>query len=268
MEYYDSFADPPDKDILDKIVKVSKEVRTGNQHKVVKINRVLHQDSRTATCGYHAMKFIHDRLFGKTFPEATGFKEYEAEGGQVREREKAVRGFAAKYPKFVQVGEGFLDPGRCDNMHYQVKRELERHGDETIRTITVGRTPVQSAIKAAMNAISGGRLKEGLKRYNFDDLYHLFMIVTTSRGTPLRIEKNAIAQLKPGSMPRDAATAEVTRIPANTKVKDLYRNSSRKGFWLYRAAGGANSPEDGNCQDHIIELLTTINALTQECARS
>ena len=248
-EYYNSYGDPPTPEVRARLVAEGKRLWPDNV-KTLKINSVKQQDERSETCGWFATKFITDRLKGKSWKEVLGYD------GQVRKREADVDAFERRYPKFIQIGKGILDhPG--DNMPYVVKRELGKYGQDTIKSITVGRTPIERAVKAAVSLLSGNKLNGALSKYNYEDLYHLFIIVVTTRGVSIRMEKNATVQMYLGTMPRDAATVPVPNIPPDTRVEALYKDSSKPGFWLYSA--GTN-----NCQNHILNLLGAIGVLTPE----
>jgi hypothetical protein len=69
IEYFDPFGEEPSARFYTEIKKILSNGIFQN-----KVNRVKHQDDKTNTCGFHAMKFIVDRYTGKTFKEATGFE--------------------------------------------------------------------------------------------------------------------------------------------------------------------------------------------------
>ena len=57
-----------------------------------------------------------------------------------------------------------------------VKDILNRRGDAIVNSIRIGRTPVQSAIQGILKTLS---------TVNYDQLFHLFMVFNTSKGSIL-----------------------------------------------------------------------------------
>ena len=55
----------------------------------LKVNRVKHQaeGDDVATCGYHSMRFLIERLNGKSFPQATGYDDRIVDKSGKYERE-------------------------------------------------------------------------------------------------------------------------------------------------------------------------------------
>lgn len=87
VEFFDSFGReiPPD---IQHDVKLVVDILKPNTFLKLKSNHVIHQDDSTNNCGYFAMKFLIDRLRGKSFAEASGYddkmrdnksEKYEAE---------------------------------------------------------------------------------------------------------------------------------------------------------------------------------------------
>ena len=62
-----------------------------------------------------------------------------------------------------------------------VKDILNRRGDAIANSIRIGRTPVQSAIQGILKTLS---------TVPYDNLFHLFIVFSTSKGEIL-LEKNA-----------------------------------------------------------------------------
>ena len=64
IEHYDSFGEEPPAIFIDNFKNIGKQF---------KINNVKFQDVNSSNCGYFAMKFIRDRLAGKSFKDCTGW---------------------------------------------------------------------------------------------------------------------------------------------------------------------------------------------------
>ena len=72
---------------------------------------------------------------------------------------------------------------------------LKQYGAFTITHITLGRAPIHDMIDKAMQVLSLGRWDDLKKQYNYDRMYHLFMLVQLSNGSLLRVEKNAVVSI-------------------------------------------------------------------------
>lgn len=247
VEYSDSFGDHPTPSVQERIVAAGKRLWPDNV-KTLKINKIQRQSETSSTCGFHAMKFIRDRMSGKSFIDSTGYGDSRAHS-QVHAGEEGAKEFERKYPKFVQVGKGILDhPG--DNMPDAVKYMLEKHGQEPVSSIVVVRTPVNSIITTILNVATLGAFKSAVAKYNYDQLFHLAIVVNGK----YVLEKNATVQFSTGSRNGDRKPAVV---PAGVKVADLFKRGGSAGFWLY-------DPRSNNCQDFIITVLSGVGALTPE----
>ena len=72
-----------------------------------------------------------------------------------------------------------------------VNNFLRLHGNKHIRKITVSRTPIGAKIKYVADLITLGGFSANMKKLNYEDVYHLFMLVELDDGTLFRIEKNS-----------------------------------------------------------------------------
>jgi len=73
IEYFDSFARDPPESIMKQLKTLADKASDGLLK--FKINKVIHQNKNTETCGFHAAKFLIDRLNGKSFSQATGYED-------------------------------------------------------------------------------------------------------------------------------------------------------------------------------------------------
>lgn len=95
IEIFDPLAQDIQPTVLNQIKKKLK-----NGFYQIKVNRVKRQKDTTDTCGYHAMKFIHDRIAkGKTFKQATGYDIFD----KAIQGEKELKPFINKIQQFDVV---------------------------------------------------------------------------------------------------------------------------------------------------------------------
>lgn len=150
--------------------------------------------------------------------------------------------------------------GLIDTQVYptSVKNFLNAHGDEKVTKITLAREPVNSKVRSFLNTISLGLLDKAVKRVGHDQLFHLFAIIQTDKGT-YRIEKNQTLSMKSGGLP---SSSQAQILPINFSkditlgemIENTRKKMGDKSFFEY----------DGfskNCQDFIKNLLTA-NGIT------
>jgi hypothetical protein len=139
----------------------------------------------------------------------------------------------------------------------KVRKILEKIGGDIIGSIEVGRTPVPSMLTSMLNLVSLGEFNKRFGNAPYDTLFHLFMIIRTTKGERLMIEKNGVinAVLR-YKIPPKTELKEVTGIPQNLSINDfLLKGLQRAGkdkFFRYSA-------RDANCQDFIANLLQANN---------
>lgn len=148
-----------------------------------------------------------------------------------------------------------------------VTKFLELHGDKKVVSIQVCRTPITRSIKKFVNFLQGGNLSEVEKKYSYDDIYHLFMIVELDDGEKYRMEKNTrvrIAKASPQSTQKEGTAfvanyrdnlhdKSICKPPTKTKMtlNELIRKGEARGqpgFWRYSA-------HKNNCQKFIKDIL-------------
>jgi hypothetical protein len=91
LEYYDSFGNDPDDIMKNKL----KSLGSGRQFK---INKCKHQSVTSSNCGWFAIKFILDRIAGRTFKDCTGYAKLEKLVN--KSGEKAINEFKKKIHEF------------------------------------------------------------------------------------------------------------------------------------------------------------------------
>ena len=75
----------------------------------------------------------------------------------------------------------------------RVKNFMKTHGDEPITSLTIARTPIQSAIASAMELASGGNFESSVKKQGYDKYFHLYLIINGK----YRLEKNQNLDITP-----------------------------------------------------------------------
>ena len=75
------------------------------------------------------------------------------------------------------------------------RKILEKYGMNYIVQIQVKRTPLSKALTTIGNLISLGKMKQVQKKYNYDDLYHLYSVLYLDNGVKIQYEKTQVPKL-------------------------------------------------------------------------
>jgi hypothetical protein len=130
-----------------------------------------------------------------------------------------------------------------------VRDILAKYGDKTVTKASIVRTPVSSVVKGALNAVSLGEFKKKLGQQPYDDIFHLFMLLTLSDGTSVSLEKNAIITMRVN--PDRKGESQEASPPAGLTLNELMENTKKKmgkKFIPYSATSN-------NCQNFILSVL-------------
>lgn len=149
-------------------------------------------------------------------------------------------------------GEGLFDffKRRDSNINPPKVREmLKKMGDDKIIGLKVMRKPIQSYVRKAMNFLSFGKLEEQLKRMNYDELFHLGIILMTQSGQYL-LDKREVIHLE-NFKPENEMEYMVVSGPTQITVNELLENTQKFMGDKY----GSYNPSNNNCQVFVISVL-------------
>lgn len=161
---------------------------------------------------------------------------------------------------FPIEGTGFEDwlPFIRKNYPPVVRKFLEQRGNEVIERLMIGRTPLEAATNLLLQTVTAitmrGLFSQRQREKNYDDLYHLELIITTTAGTHFSIEKNEVINIK--LEPKITSKTQtkdipITSIPKGLTINQMLANAQKKmgnKFFVYNAV-------TNNCQDFILALL-------------
>ena len=139
----------------------------------------------------------------------------------------------------------------------KIKSILKKHGDKKIRSIRIGRRPINSKVERAFNLISLGKWEENRKKYYYDTLFHLFLVLNLEDGTIISFEKNSIVTMNENDGRCSMKDVECLELPYPSNSitldelakKPLDRIGKEK-YFIY-------NPFSQNCQIFIRDVLET-----------
>lgn len=137
----------------------------------------------------------------------------------------------------------------------KVRDILKKYGNETISKLTIMRTPVPKVLTGALSLFSLGKFGRRLER-SFDELFHLFLEITTTSGKRLSLEKNEVINMDISPSKKDKTeTKNVINVPQQLTINDMLNNTKKyMGNKFFRYSAKSN-----NCQDFIVSVFKSNN---------
>lgn len=133
----------------------------------------------------------------------------------------------------------------------QLRKWMEVHGEEPIRTIMVCRKPIIKAVDIALNLISRGEWQKNKNRFGYEDLFHLWMLVKTDKGS-YKVEKNHVVSIVDSSdtgKDQDVEKRLVKRIGLRQMFDNAVKKYGARRIFVYQ-------PPRQNCQYFTSDMLT------------
>jgi hypothetical protein len=130
------------------------------------------------------------------------------------------------------------------------KQNLNKHGWELIKQMTVARHPLSNNLTQVFKFFSHTRYR---------NLNHVVLNIVTEKGTKITIEKNAIISVFLDQPPMDNQTEFTINNPPEISVNNLMKRTSLlmgKDYFEYEV-------RDNNCQDFLIAIFKA-NGISQE----
>jgi len=153
--------------------------------------------------------------------------------------------------KVVDAGQQLVSKitSKPTRVSAKVRNFLKKVGDMPIVSAEVLRSPVQSIVQDALNAVSLGSFKKEMKEKPYDDIYHLFLIVTLENGKKVSIEKNAIITIM-FAKDRKGERMPVS-VPSGLTINKALEKTEQAMGDLFATYSAKNN----NCQDFILAFL-------------
>ena len=124
--------------------------------------------------------------------------------------------------------------------------------------MSIGRVALSKTTLFLLNVVRLGDFNNKLKETTYDKLYHLFLIIETSRGQFI-LEKNEVISISKKKIPAKSEILNIS-IPNNLTLNSLLEKTKqmmKNDFFTY-------SGRDNNCQFFIFSILKSNHIITQE----
>jgi hypothetical protein len=136
---------------------------------------------------------------------------------------------------------------------------LSLHGNKGLRRIIVSRKPVSAKIQYIANLVTSGGWEQNMKKLNYDDVYHLFMLVELDDGTLFKLEKNSRVDITLHDNKLGDTMINIDNI--NKTLNDMFNNAENE-YGLERIY--RYDPFKTNCQVLLVDLISAINKITPQ----
>ena len=302
INFFDSYGDDPDKPIDKGLQALANKLDCQNYLKY-KINSVCWQGNKTGTkkessnCGYFAVKFLIDRLRGKTFQESSCYdaskvgemniEKFKNGEGITKKQIGGAFGFLPSFGSVVKAVGSFTAPlantvervknvaSTVNNVAQNIKEKIffparefsnafksvmSKYGNLKIMSAKIRRAPIGSTINSLLNILSLGKFEQYRKEKNFDKYYHLGIVLELQGGKKLLLEKNAKPEFSENFRDsNDTVYMGPIQIRGQPTLNEFIQRTVDKNS-IYSVSN--YDPFKNNCQAFILMLLEANNSLT------
>lgn len=146
-----------------------------------------------------------------------------------------------------------------NNYNNNSKRNLEKYGYNKIVSISIYRTPLPDLLNNIINIVSLGKWKDLVKKYGFDKLFHLALVLTLDNNKNIIIEKNEVINISDSYKTKsNTETFTLDNYVSGTYTLSLMLDKARKmvnddKIWF------GYDPFNNNCQYFIRYILEANN---------
>lgn len=280
IEYSDSFGDPIPDSMRKDLQEIADKLDAQKYLKLKENTLVQRQDDDTPNCGFFAVKFVLDRMRGKSFAEATGFdssmKDESVDGEKEISKFKTQMGWGY-LPSFLRRPNSMVDQIKsavffpAKELSVPFKKFMAKYGDYTITKAWIRRQPISWAIDKLLNVISLGTWSQGKKELHYPDLFHLGIMLELRKGSDT---KNVVLEKleRPHFTESWKDDSNVEYVPVILKQPSgqrafpsldqfIQKTIDKIGIHNFVVYGGFRSI---NCQNFIMDLLDANSSLTPQ----
>lgn len=264
-------------------LKLSQAVRMQEQAKQL---QALQDDPEQYEKIQHRHQFINQYLGNPEFMDnlkekdpfaylnVMKMKDQDFEGGgfldtlKASKLGKALSKTANKLSSFVtNIGQRIQGTitGR-DNYPPEVRDIINKYADKKIKQICLYKEPLEQKINMLTNVLSLGHMGQLKKKYGYDEMYHLYMVVTVALDqdnyASILIEKNEVINMKenPTINPR----ARKMELLISPKFDYTFKQFLDNGEQAMGSRYFTYDAFDNNCQVYIMSLISANPPLQQD----
>lgn len=220
------------------------------------INRMLdnpefmEQLSKVDPLGYHKLLNMPDELV-----EGGGLFDFLKTAGK---KVKDLASNVGQRIKGVVLGRSDYPPAE--------RTLIDKYGNMPIKSICLYREPLDKGVNTLTNVLSVGQIGQLKKKYSFDDMYHLYMVITVQETqdnfVPILIEKNEVINIH--EYPNIKPNAQKLELHLSPKFNYTFKQFLDNGQRVMGSRYFTYDPFDNNCQVFIASLISANPPLEQD----
>jgi len=141
-----------------------------------------------------------------------------------------------------------------ENLSPKSVKFLKANGDTVITKLRVEKKPLDKGVNALLNTISLGTFQKAKKDLDYDDMFHLYMVINDK----FVIEKNELLNMGTYTTDSNSQSMDVNNIPDGLTINEFVNKGQKamgKDFQTYDAYST-------NCQDFVRRVLDANGLLT------
>lgn len=143
---------------------------------------------------------------------------------------------------------------------------IDKYGNMPIKSICLYREPLEKSVNTLTNVLSAGQMGQLKKKYSFDEMYHLFMVITVQESqdklVPILIEKNEVINIH--EYPNVNPNAQKLDLHLSPKFNYTFKQFLDNGQRVMGSRYFTYDPFDNNCQVFIASLISANPPLEQD----
>jgi len=141
-----------------------------------------------------------------------------------------------------------------------------KYGNMPIKSICLYREPLAKGVNTLTNALSAGQMGQLKQKYGFDEMYHLYMVITVQetqdKFPPILIEKNEVINIH--EYPNVNPNAEKLELYLSPKFNYTFKQFLDNGQRVMGSRYFTYDPFNNNCQVFISSLISANPPLEQD----
>ena len=141
-----------------------------------------------------------------------------------------------------------------------------KYGNMPIKSICLYREPLAKGVNTLTNALSVGQMGQLKKKYGYDEMYHLYMVITVQetqdKFPPILIEKNEVINIH--EYPNVNPNAQKLELHLSPKFNYTFKQFLDNGQRVMGSRYFTYDPFDNNCQIFISSLISANPPLEQD----
>jgi hypothetical protein len=140
---------------------------------------------------------------------------------------------------------------------------ISNKGLMIVRSIEIVRVPIERKYAVLMDIISRGKIPENMTRLNYDDLYHIYCVLTLANGETYLTEKNERVKFVKGSV---SGQDSIGPFAVNKTLRQLFKNVEEyAGGWEKLVIYNPSTPN--TCQQYATALAAGAGVMTYSTRR-